>query len=71
MKWSQYILFVALLTMGLSCNKKVGCPATDAVNRQVNVNDNKQGITSKKQAEKQAHSSVLPQEVRIGKKKKR
>lgn len=70
MKWSKSIILIALLAISLSCNKQVGCPASEAVKKQININDNKQGITTKKQAEKQAHSSVMPQEVRIGKKKR-
>ena len=52
------ILFVS------ACNNKVGCPASQAATKMVNVNDSKQGVYGKK-AKKVPKSSVMPREVKI------
>lgn len=56
--------------LGISCNKKSGCPASQATQKMVNTSDEKQATFGGKKAKKAAKSSVMPAEIRMNKKKK-
>ncbi|MCO5247362.1 MAG: hypothetical protein M9887_00210 [Chitinophagales bacterium] len=67
MKWLSTMMIVfSLLTLS-SCNRGEGCPASKSPDRMVNVNDNKQGNLDKKKASKATRSTIMPKEVKIGK----
>lgn len=53
------------LLVGVSCNRGVGCPAAQAEQKRVNVNDHKKGMFDSKKAQKNRKSSVMPREVRV------
>jgi len=69
MKVHLTILFALLLFIltGISCNKSTGCPASQAVQKSVNINNQKDGVFNGKKAKKSRKSSVMPQEVKIRK----
>ncbi len=69
MKQAFWILLLAGSVVGVSCNKKSGCPASEASRKMVNVNDDKGGSFGGKKEKKAPKSSVMPAEIRYGGKK--
>lgn len=64
------ILFIILLfaMTGISCNKNTGCPASQVTQKNININNEKDGMFNGRKAKKSRKSSVMPQEIRIKRK---
>lgn len=60
---------IAGTVSGISCNKKSGCPASQATQKMVNTSDEKQATFGGKKSKKAPKSSVMPAEIRMNKKK--
>ncbi len=48
----------------MSCNRQVGCPASQATQKSVNISNEKDGVFNGKKADKARKSSVMPREIR-------